>query len=175
MTGVPLRCVIDTNVAATANGAHEGASLACVVSSGRALQEVMGDGHLFVDADGLIVDEYRRVLDASGEPGPGDAFLKWVMTHEWSEQRVTRVAITPRSLGAGFEELSTPPIGVSYDPSDQKFLAVSAAHDDRPPVLQSLDSKWWGWRVALANDGVRIHFLCPSEIERVHDAKMGSG
>ncbi len=42
------------------------------------------------------------------------------------------------------------------------------------PILQSLDSKWWGWRKALAAHGVSIHFLCRDEIAAKHNAKMGS-
>jgi hypothetical protein len=58
-----------------------------------------------------------------------------------------------------------------YDPSDQKFLAVAAAHPDRPPILQALDSKWWGWQSALGAIGVTIDFLCPGEIAAKHADK----
>jgi hypothetical protein len=70
-----------------------------------------------------------------------------------------------------FDELADPPQGVHYDPSDRKFLAVAAAHKERPPILQALDSKWWGWQAALATIGVKIHFLCP-EIEQKYGEKM---
>jgi len=172
---IPLRCVIDTNVAATANAANPGAPPSCVVASARALEAVMKRGHVFVDADDRIVAEYRANLSATGQPGPGDAFLKWLLTHEWGGQRVTRVPIT-RDAGdeEGFEELPAPADGTRFDPSDRKFLAVAAAHPDRPPVLQSFDSKWWGWKAALSEIGVTLHFLCPGAIEVKHREKMGS-
>jgi hypothetical protein len=134
----------------------------------------MSKGHLFIDNDGGIVAEYRGNLRASGQPGPGDAFLRWVLTHEWGGIRVTRVRITPcdRSDGEDYEELPPPPAPVRYDPSDRKFLAVAAAHPGHPPVLQSFDSKWWGWRDALAGAGVTLHFLCPDDIRRKHAEKM---
>ena len=72
-----------------------------------------------------------------------------------------------------YEELPTPRDGTRYDPSDRKFLAVSAAHPDRPPVLQAFDSKWWGWRDALSEVGVSIVFLCPRAIAEKHREKMG--
>jgi hypothetical protein len=166
--GVPLRCVVDTNVAVTANNGENGAGPACMAASARALQRVMEAGHVFVDAGGRIVEEYRLNLRAKGQPGPGDAFLRWILTYEWGGTRVTRVPITRRETDPeGYEELSTPPSGIDYDPSDTKFLAVSAAHPERPPVLQSFDSKWWGWRSA----GVPIHFLCPDEIAAKHAEK----
>ena len=54
----PVRCVVDTNVAVTANGGNEAASQECVAASARALEQVMARGHLFIDATGWIVEEY---------------------------------------------------------------------------------------------------------------------
>jgi len=122
----------------------------------------MESGHVFIDTDGRIVKEYRRRLSAKGQPGPGDAFLKWLLTNEWGEARVTRVKITPKMADAdNFEELPAPSKGVIYDPSDRMFLAVAAAHPEHPSVLQSLDSKWWGWQESLQEVGITIHFICP--------------
>jgi hypothetical protein len=167
-----MRRVVDTNVPATANGAHGAASADCVAACGRALQQVMG-GHLFVDNAGTIVAEYRNNLAAFGDPRPGNVFLKWLLTNEWNPARITRVTVTPTDDDQGFEELPVAPDGVRYDPSDRVFLAVSAAHPEHPPVLQALDSKWWGWREALTNAGVPIHFVCPDEIARKYEEKMG--
>lgn len=175
MRAVPLRCVIDTNVAVTANGANDDAPPDCVAASARALRAVMRKGHVFLDADRRILKEYTDNLSARGEPGPGNAFLKWLLTNEWDERRVTRVEITPKAGDEeDYEELPPPPEGIVYDPSDRKFLAVAAAHEEHPPVLQSCDSKWWGWREALAAIGVTIHFLCPEAIEAKYREKVGS-
>lgn len=175
MSGVPVRCVIDTNVAVTANGENDAAGPKCVVASARALQAVIASGHLFIDHSGLILLEYRKYLRARGEPGPGDVFLKWLLTHEWGETRVTRVVITPkRENAAEFAELPTPSDGTVYDSSDLKFLAVAAAHPEHPPILQALDSKWWGWRKALSDASVTIYFLCEDEIAKIYETKMGS-
>lgn len=173
MTGLPLRCVIDTNVTTTANGANDDVPSSCVVASARALQAVMASGHVFIDDGGAIVAEYRANLSARGQPGPGDAFLKWLLTHEWTGERVTRVAITRKGDNDhDFEELPSPPEGIVYDPSDRKFLAVAAAHPEHPPILQSYDSKWWGWRHALQAVGVRIQFLCEDAIAQKYAEKM---
>ncbi len=175
MTTVPLNCVVDTNVATTANRMNDGASAACVAASARALQDVMRGGHVYVDNGGEIVREYCKNLRRSGEPGPGDAFLKWLLQHEWGGQRVTRVSITAKQNDAeDFEELPSPDDSTVYDRSDRKFLAVAAAHDRRPHILQSFDSKWWGWKASLAKCGVTIHFLCQTEIAKKHAEKMGA-
>lgn len=134
---------------------------------------VMEKGHVFIDDGGCIVAEYRANLSAGGQPGPGDAFLKWLLTEEWSGQKVTRVRITAVEDEQGFAELPRPRDGVIYDRSDRKFLAVAAAHPEHPPILQSFDSKWWGWQDALAAAEVRIVFLCEDAIAEKHAEKMG--
>lgn len=170
---VPDHVVVDTNVATTANGQHDGASIGCVAASAVALRHVMQRGRVYVDDGGAIVAEYRNNLSARGQPGPGDAFLKWLLTNEWSAQQVVRVTITPRvDDPEDYEELPPPPEPVTYDPSDRKFLAVSTAHGENPHILQSLDSKWWGWQTALGKHGVTLHFICPDEIEAKYQDKM---
>lgn len=170
----PLQCVVDTNVVATAEGANGEAGPACRAASAEALQEVMAQGHLFVDASQLILDEYLTAVGA-GQPEAGGAFVRWVLQNLWRADRVTQVPITPRTDGtAGFVELPTPADGTTYDPADEKFLAVAAAHPDHPPILQAFDSKWWGWTQALAACGVSIHFLCPDEIKAKYDEKTGA-
>ena len=167
-----LRCVVDTNVAATANGDNDAASPECVSASAHALYRVMREGHLFVDDGGLIVAEYRAHLSPRGQPGPGDAFLRWVLTHEWGGRRVTRVPVTPVDEAAQTFAEFTDPEGVTIDPSDRKFFAVAAAHPERPSVLQSLDSKWWGWRDALKAMGIAVEFICEADIGDAYGRKQ---
>jgi hypothetical protein len=132
----------------------------------------MASGHVFIDDGGRLIAEYRANLRAGGQPGPGDAFFKWLLTHEWGEERVTRVAITPKAEDADdFVELATPPDGIVYDRSDRKFLAVAAAHRDKPPILQSYDTKWWGWRAAFTEAGLTVHFLCEEVIAAKYQKK----
>jgi hypothetical protein len=166
----PVRCVVDTNVPVVASGTSDTVSAKCAATSAAALQQVMARGHLFIDAAGAIVAEYRRNLSLAGQPHPGQAFLKWVLTYEWNPARVTRVPITPREPSVDdFNELPTPPPGVQYDPADRKFLAVAAAHEEHPPILQASDSRWWEWRDALAAIGVVIDFLCPDDIAHTRE------
>lgn len=170
-----MRCVVDTNVPVTANGRNPAAGAECEAACARALQGITTRGHVFVDDGRRIVEEYQNNLMPYGDSRAGNVFLKWLLTNEWNPTRVTHVALTPKVNDPGdFEELPPSPDGVHYDPSDRKFLAVAATHDEHPPILQAFDSKWWGWRQALAESGVEIHFLCPDEIAQKHREKMGS-
>ena len=133
----------------------------------------MAHGHLCIDDGGAILDEYFGAVGAC-QPEAGGAFVKWLLQNQWVASRVSRVAITPRKgAPTSFHELAPPVAGTVYDPSDEKFLAVAAAHPEKPPVLQSFDSKWWGWQESLKNCAVTIHFLCPDEIKDKYEEKMG--
>lgn len=147
----PLRRVVDTNVPVTANGAHEDASVDCVAACGRALQQVMDGGHLFVDSVGSIAAEYRNNLAAFRDVRPGNVFLKWFLTNEWNPARVTHVTVSPREgHPQEFLELPAPPDGIHYDPSDRIFLAVSASHGRsiRPFFRRSTASGGVGGRLS---------------------------
>nr|PZN27466.1 MAG: hypothetical protein DIU78_04995 [Pseudomonadota bacterium] len=109
MKGVPLRCVVDTNVITTANANDGDVPASCVLASAAALQAVMAKGHVFLDDGFRILQEYIANANARGEPGPGDAFLKWLLTHEWDAARVTHVPITEVEGDAtSFVELPAP-------------------------------------------------------------------
>ncbi|MFL5359008.1 hypothetical protein [Archangium sp.] len=172
MTAPVDPCVVDTNVPRTANG---GEDLRCQLACIEALQALMQSGHLVIDDKFRIITEYMKNLSSSGQPGVGDMFLRWVLTNQTNPSRCTWVEITPKqSDSRDFEEFPPDEALAKFDPSDRKFVAVSCAHEQRPPILQATDSKWWGLREALVACGVTVHFLCPEHIQELHARKSGS-
>jgi hypothetical protein len=172
--GLRHPCVVDTNVAVTANG-KSAASPSCVLECVTALRTIMRSGRLALDDGYRILNEYRRHLAASGQPGLGDAFFKWVHDHQADELRCQQVRIRPRADDdQSFEEFPDHPGLGSFDPADRKFVAVAAACPDGPaPILQATDSKWWGWREPLAQCGIEVRFLCEAEVSAKYRQKMG--
>jgi hypothetical protein len=166
--------VVDTNVPLTANGAAD-ASPDCVMACVDALMEILSDKRpLVIDDDRRILREYMRKLSPSGQPGLGDGFLKWVLTNQANPSRCVQVSITPRSHDEDhFEEFPDDPDLSSFDRADRKFVAVACAHPECPPILEALDTKWWGWREALARAGVTVTFLCQDEIQMRYEQKFG--
>lgn len=154
--------VIDTNVGIAANSKAE-VSNACELKCVRSLREITEKGHLALDKNGQIFAEYLRYLSLSGEPGMGDAFMRWVNDHQHDERYCTLIPLTIESDGEIVEFPSRRSLA-KFDSSDKKFVAVSAAHPDKPPIQVAVDRGWVRHRDALAEAEVEIDFLCPDDI-----------
>ena len=166
--------MVDTNVPIAANGGDE-VPPDCALACAGALREVLEyRRRLALDDGWRIIGEYMHKLRADGQPGWGDRFLKWVLNHQASAACCELVTITPRAEDAGeFEEFPSAPGLETFDPSDRKFVAVANAHAEKPPILQALDSKWLGWKEALADAGISVEFLCPEQIKATYEKKFG--
>lgn len=166
--------VVDTNVPLTANGKAK-TSPECVISCIDALVKLLSDQQPLVIDDGWrILNEYKKKLSQTGQPRVGDRFLKWVLTNLANPSRCIQVPITPRRNDeTHFLEFPNDPALSRFDRADRKFVAVARAHSSRPPILQALDSKWWGWKEPLKRAGVTVHFLCLEEIAALYEQKFG--
>lgn len=168
--------IVDTNVPATANLAVKPKSieddmLPCVLACIEAIESVVNHGGLVLDSGDEIFDEYRANLSMAGQPGVGDRFLKWVHDHRWGFPDEDRVEIT--KVGDSYEEFPDHAGLVDFDLSDRKFVAVANAHPTKPPIMEATDSKWWGWKEALAEAGIPVIFLCEDWIKKKYKEKMG--
>lgn len=175
MSGLPNKCLVDTNVAISANLATKpdpvsGVPDACVSECVRQIQNITKNGGLVIDDIGEIFYEYISNLSLSGQPGVGDTFAKWVHDHQWNPSKVDRVVITKN--GHSYNQFPDHEGLIQFDNADRKFIAVSNAHPNKPPILQATDSKWWGWKDALAEVGITVHFLCPEYVETKYTEKI---
>lgn len=172
---LPAKCVVDTNVPKVANLAIQpdpGSDVpdTCVEACVDAIRHVVRTCGLVLDAGNEIYDEYMRQLAISKQPGMGDRFMKWVNDHRWNFDVSQRVPIT-RS-GDSYDEFPSHGGLENFDKSDRKFVAVSNAHPEKPPILQATDSKWWGWKEALAECEIEVAFLCPDYVKAKFAIKM---
>lgn len=154
--------VVDTNVAVVANGKTSQAGIDCISACITELGEIRAHRRVFVDHDGLILEEYRRHLSPSGQPGPGDAFFKWLWDNQGNLRHCKPVEITPLDgNGQSFAEFPDDPALAGFDRDDRKFVATALASGGHPPILNASDTDWWNYRVALSRHGVKVRFLCP--------------
>jgi hypothetical protein len=163
-----MELVVDTNVPVVANGRSEQASPECVSKCAVRLSQLMCKGKLVLDDGRRILKEYMANLKSVGQPGPGDVFLKWVLTNYSNRERCDLVQITPRDSSEGdFEEFPLNIALADFDKTDRKFVAVALAHSARPPILQAVDTEWWKVRESLADAGVTVDFLCEKDIRAI--------
>lgn len=154
--------VMDTNVAVVANGRTAQAGNQCTETCIITLIDLRDHHRVLLDEQGLILDEYRRNLRPSGQPGPGDAFFKWLWDNQGHQDHSRQVSITPiKGSSRGFEEFPEDPDLARFDPADRKFVAVAIASAEQPPILNASDTDWWDHRAALSRHGIEVRFLCP--------------
>ncbi|HOX39973.1 MAG TPA: hypothetical protein PL033_18475 [Candidatus Brocadiia bacterium] len=123
---------------------------------------IIKSGGVVIDDEMRILEEYKNNLSMSGQPGPGDAFMKWVWDNQANPRRCEQVRIT-EDAAKGFAEFPDDQRLADFDRSDRKFVAVALASRNRPEILNAVDSDWWNCRVALEECGVIIRFLCPNQ------------
>lgn len=159
MSRVPRPCLVDTNVAIVANGQSEQADEDLVERCIDAILEITTKGGLVIDSADRIFDEYRQNLSLSGQPGTGDAFMKWVHDFRWQTELCEMRGVTCVDEDEQvFEEFPSHEGLREFDRNDRKFVAVANAGKPRP-ILQAVDFKWWGWKDALAIAGITVHFV----------------
>ncbi len=151
--------VIDTNVLAVANGTAEHASLTCVTRCANALQRVMENGQVVIDARWEILREYLNNVCTNGQPTTGQEFMRWLLTNRQNAEHCTQVRVTSHP-SRGYIEFPDDRALEKFDRSDRKFVAVAIAHGGRPPILNAVDSDWADFSTELHRHGVRVTQLC---------------
>jgi predicted nucleic acid-binding protein len=156
-----MKLVIETNIAICANGGEKvHVDIECQISCIDALQDIVAYRKkevIVLDKSGLILKEYSKYLNYSGNPGVGDVFYKYLNDSQYMPDLVDLIEITEISDPArGFEELPKN----SFDPSDRKLLA--AARVAKAEVVNASDSDWHENRDFIAGLGVKVRQLCPN-------------
>jgi hypothetical protein len=77
-----MKLIVDTNVPVVANQ-HQAsqASPTCILACTVKIREIQAQHTLILDNQWLIIREYMDNLRSEGQPGVGDAFLKWVLSN----------------------------------------------------------------------------------------------
>jgi len=163
--------VVDTNVLLVADGRSD-YSRQCASSCARRLQEIQSRHVVVLDSGREILREYGQKLPRTQQPGVGYNFWKWLINTKGGDGHCVWVELSKHAT-RGYVEFPDHPDLLDFDPSDRKFVAVAAAHPERPEIVQAGDSRWWGWRVALESCGIKVAFPCEAELRRKWEDKFG--
>lgn len=160
--------VVDVNVAIVANGNESPqANLACMSACVSALQDIVANGMVVLDDGMRILKEYQRYLSPAGQPGLGDAFMRWVWENQCVAEKCERVALT--LIGGVEDKFHQFPKDANlkgFDRSDRKYVAVALTSQKNPEILNAVDTDYWNHRIALRKNGVRLRFLCPQNMQK---------
>jgi hypothetical protein len=167
-----MTSVVDTNVILVANGQHGNVGPNCVAACALRLQTIMAKQRIAMDDAFEILREYQNKTSPKTSNRPRDAFVKWALQNNANPKKCDLVKLTPHDE-RGYDSFPEDARLANFDPPDRKFVAVSAAHEDHPPILQAADSKWIGWESALKEHGIAVEFLCPDDIQLFHEKKFG--
>ena len=158
--------VVDVNVPIVANQGTPQADYDCVLACVEALFRIYEGNMIVIDDGMLILSEYMRYLTKAGQPGVGDAFMKWVWENQAVIERCERVTLTPTPDDPGqFAEFPDDPELNTFDRSDRKYVAVALASRNHPAVLNAVDTDWWNYKDTFKRHGLRLRFLCPQHME----------
>ncbi len=154
--------VVDTNVLVVANGKNKApqASLKCIDSCVKYLNNLQKSGVLVIDKSWLILKEYKNNVSEKGQPEVGDRFLYWLLKNQANRKHCEQVAINQISEYE-FEEFPKSESLKNFDKSDRKFVAIALTHHAKPQIANAADRGWRNHAQALAEHGVELDFLCP--------------
>ncbi len=164
-----LNFVVDTNVTVVANGKADHVELKCMFTCIDSLEQIRKNHRLLLDDKHLILKEYQKNLSPSGQPGPGDAFFKWVWDNQENPKYCQKVCVTPNEDRC-FAEFPDDPRLSRFDRDDRIFVAVALASITNPTVLNASDTDWWDHHDALKEHGVKIKFLCRELMKKTKSA-----
>lgn len=165
--------VVDTNVIAVANRRHDDVSPACVTHCAQALLAIKNEGRIALDEARKIIREYQGYAKPKNvQTEPGDAFMKWLLQNMANKERCDLIKLVDHAQ-RGFESFPDDERLSEFDPSDRMFVAVAAAHPERPPILQATDCKWLNWMEALQDHNIGVTLVCDADIRRFHQNKFG--
>lgn len=163
--------VIDTNVLLVANGSHQGVSAACQAECVSRLVARQKAGVVVVDDAFRILGEYQKKTRPNQPKGVGDVFLKWLLQNSANQLRVHQVRLT-ETVPREFAEFPDSTLQLQFDPSDRVFAAAAHAHPNKPSIWQAADCKWLAWWPQLAAHGVKVEFLCATDVQQVYASKF---
>jgi hypothetical protein len=162
--------VVDTNVLLVANGEHSDVSPGCVIACVEVLEHLRKRGCVVLDDGYEILSEYSQKTKPNTGNRVGDAFLKWLFQNSGNTRFVTQVHID-KHAERGYTEFPDDAELHDFDHADRKFVAVAAAHTNRPPILQGTDSKWAEWSERLLIHRINVEFLCPGDVAKFIERK----
>jgi len=113
-----------------------------------------------IDDKSEVIRNYRQYLSGKGQPGLGDAFLKYICDNEYDATKVIRVRLDKEDDGS-YAVFPKDSRLSAFDPADRIFVALVLACPQTTTILNAVDSDYSHHADALNRHGVQVEELCP--------------
>jgi hypothetical protein len=121
-------------------------------------QIVLDDGY-------EICNEYVRNIPLNFSPSIATMFMKWVFSYIKMIPTADLIHLN-KSGDKTYREFPAHEALKRFDKDDRKFIALSSAHVNHPPIVQGTDYKWKMYSEVFLGFGIHIIFLCPEYIDQ---------
>jgi len=162
--------VVDENVPIVANDIiRAGSKLvpiapqaddACRLAVVQRLRQLTTTGIIVIDDAGEVIQRYRGYLSGKGQPGLGDAFLKYLADNEFNSTKVSRIPLL-KTCDGSYDAFPRDPDLKTFDLDDRIYVALVLASQRSAILLNAVDSDYSHHQAALTRHGVRVEELCP--------------
>lgn len=153
--------IVDTNVAVVANSRDDEYPVECQISCIEYIQTICGTTkhRIVLDDIGDILEEYRKHLSASGQPGVGDLFYRHLINFRGNHKRVVEVTLPKCTTTGEYVDFPDHVDLSGFDLADRKFVA--AARVSKGKILNAVDSDYSECKAAFNAVSIKIIELCP--------------
>lgn len=127
------------------------------------------ESKLVLDLDYEIIKEYRNRIPKN--TNIGQIFLRWFDTY------IGRISFEDflkldKDRDGNYTMFPLESRTEKFDLSDRKFVALSRAHSEHPPIVEATDGKWFGFKDVFEEYGVHIEFLDIDYAAMMYDRKV---
>lgn len=127
------------------------------------------DKKLVLDLGHEIWKEYQN--NVCKDSGMGKQFFKWLYSYYATILPQDHIKLDKDENGQ-YIDYPYDDDTKEFDESDKKFVAISNAHNEKPPIIEAADGKWLGYEKAFAKYGIHIEFLNREYAQKMYEQKI---
>lgn len=168
------RVILDTNVPAKASIAPQSCPIEeldmqekCMEYIGELIRK--NDKKLVLDLGYEIWKEYHNHV--CKDTSMGRLFFKWFYEYCSTILPQDHIKLEKDQEGL-YVDFPYDDETKNFDEADKKFVALSNAHSDKPPIIEASDGKWLGYEAAFAKYGIHIEFLDREYAQKMYEQKI---
>jgi len=147
--------IIDTNVFVAANGGTDQLSEDDINRCKSFVALLFSKTIISIDAKSEIFSEYFRYMNRSGQPGIGDAYVKYLWDRQCDKTVCELVDISKNKNGV-YKQLKGKEDLICFDPNDLKFIAVYLGSKFNTTICNASDRDWEENKSLLAKYNINV-------------------